>query len=311
LINHSKSGSGKSSIVKNKRKEAPIFIEMKEHLLKNLKRKNNNLEEEVPEQIFDLKKKKNLMRTASMGDQIKSKELTKQDTVKKETVHRYPVKIKLENKNKIQIEQELPEELEIIKKRPRRKMPEPIEEEIEVETPIKTRNFKNLNKIRLSNESVQGTKIIMTPIQSNVASIDQKKLLETTKLIGTEKKKTIVKPQGELSFKNDQMKLTGNFFQKPPKMDQTSRNPTFANFNDKVNKDQSTVKKNPSPENKQNIGNLDPENKEILNKMRKPIPEKKERDSRMLNTNQNSENGSHLKEEEDDDEEFPFEEFGF
>jgi hypothetical protein len=302
-----KTPSGKSSTTKSK-KEKGLLAEMKLNSSQLIKDPPKKIVEEIPYSFGN----KEMLRTTSMGDKFKKEGGKETMKIRPETNKKYPLKLKLKS-NKIieESDTKLTMFLEKEKPRNRRKIPEVIDEELDIEKPeeIKIENkveksYKMLNKINISNENVYGKKLVL-PGERNIASIDQRKV-QTPRI--KEIMKINPKDQGELSFKNHQKESQ---FKKPDKFefDNTPKEPTFANL--------SMNKKEVIPEektlqtlDKSDFGKLDRENKKILNKMRKPIPEKSERESGGY-THQNSESGSHAKEADEDHEDFNFDDFGF
>lgn len=269
----------------------------------------NKIIEEIP---YDLKKKE-ILRTVSMGEKFKQSGVVKKSMrIKPETSKKHPLKLKLRN-TKIVEEKEV--KLTMFmgkeKQRQRRKIPE-IEEEFEIEKSKKIeiekqeeKNYKILDKIMISKENMYNKKTKLSPIDKNIASIDYRKA-QTPKTNRTPKIQ--IKDEGELSFKTrkkqPERKKTSQFaFENP------SQNPTFADLA-KPKKEVVVPQKTIQTLDKNDFGKLDQENKKVLNKMRKPIVDKMERESGGY-TNQNSENGSHVKEGDEDHGDFNFDDFGF
>lgn len=177
--------------------------------------------------------------------------------------------------------------------RGRRKIPSEPEDQLDIEEPTQKSPVKphwsRINKELFSPE---------IPPDSNVASIDPKMLMNEHR-----KPRSIYPKDGELSFKNKDEGLTGES-RKPSNFSFEGANTTFGEFGGEQIK--SVFKRNEQASTKSERGR---ENKEILNKMRQPITNKPERENALRNTQQGSENSSHPR--DDDEDEFPFDDFGF
>lgn len=180
-------------------------------------------------------------------------------------------------------------------KRVRRKIPSEAEDAIDIEEP--PRKAPDKSDWARVNQEVYSPKIPAKTVP-NVPSIDPKKAANEHP-----KPRSMYPNDGELSFKNKDEGATGAS-RKPSNFSFEGGNTTFGELGREQGK--SVFKKHELAQSK---SERDRENKEILNKMRQPITIKPERENAMQNTQQGSENSSNLRDE--DDEDFPFDAFGF
>ena len=269
----------------------------KQSILATLKLSSSQQIKELPKSKQDyLKGSKELTRTISLNQQIHSKIITENsDPIKApETLFRpsqikEPEFLKIRRKH-INIEEEVFEEkskkLQIKKEKmlkPSRGSGGIMKHSLNIE---ETYQKKPLHKIKLKQQDNNIGKFSMKRPKMNVVSIDTKITHPQFKFSSRPKTPSIIKKNGELSFKSEAIPKPSQVFFK-----EKSPNPTFSNL------PQKPIVSTPS------------KNQEILHSMRQPIPEKNDRENLPISTNQVSENESQKKEETE--EEFDFEDFGF
>ena len=309
MVAQMKIPSGKSSTGKVKKEKTDLLDSIKQNSSQIIPEEMTTGKEKLTMSLArsgDFSKAK-LVRTNSMGNQMMEgkfmlkPQLKKQENSLRQLPVEPPIVKKLEEVAEVvkpnpftQVYK--PEKMGRTKRKPLKiedELDEISSEPLDIEKPIEKKK-RGLERLKLETKKRQPTKP-----PSNVVSIDQ---ANTPKANLFEFKQPVIPsrfqamPDGELSFKQKTEKKTSS--PKPSSNfvfhDKQNKNMSFSNFSQK-----GPPQKTASP------------NQQILDSMRQPINEKRERETATQKTHQGSENESQMKEETEDDEDFPFDEIGF